>query len=242
MIRVPGPSSPLEGRSAKVIAVIVIGVLVAIIKPWGTISPGPASRPSSSAPESVEYRPQPSLPTVAELRPGGLRDRTSPTPAGSSGRPATSSRSGSRSRIDTARPPDAVRRIGRRRRHRAAGSAAAHADPLEARPTAGRPSGRPPSLLVGQPPVAAGDQHAARLLGRRRSPVLRLDPETASRKSPIVRPPSPWPDHFTIVGVDQGERAGCASRAGRPASYRLVMRFSPGPIDRSVDIRSSRRR
>ena len=29
IIRVPGPSSPLEGRSAKVIAVIVIGVLVA---------------------------------------------------------------------------------------------------------------------------------------------------------------------------------------------------------------------
>ena len=45
MIRVPGPSSPLEGRSAKVIAVIVIGVLVAIVKPWGTIS----SRPGRAA-------------------------------------------------------------------------------------------------------------------------------------------------------------------------------------------------
>src|SRR5688572_4199876 len=53
MIRVPGPSSPLEGRSAKVIAVIVIGVLVAIVKPWGTITPGPAApraSPTASLP------------------------------------------------------------------------------------------------------------------------------------------------------------------------------------------------
>jgi hypothetical protein len=64
--------------------------------------------------------------------------------------------------------------------------------------------------------------------------VIRLDAGDAPEVA-IVRPPSPWPDHFTIIGVDQGN--GRDARAEwPPGHYRVVMRFNPGPIDRSVDI------
>ena len=68
LIRVPGPSSPLEGRSAKVIAVIVIGVLVAIIKPWGTITPGPAA-PLASPSASVALASPRSSPAIPNYNP-----------------------------------------------------------------------------------------------------------------------------------------------------------------------------
>src|SRR6187402_3457073 len=68
IIRVPGPSSPLEGRSAKVIAVIVIGVFVAIIKPWGTSTPPSAARPSFTLP-TPSVSAIPPLPAVANYDP-----------------------------------------------------------------------------------------------------------------------------------------------------------------------------
>src|SRR6185436_16070940 len=46
---VPGPSSPLRGSSGKVVAVVVIGVLLAVIKPWGSESVAQAPPASVSA-------------------------------------------------------------------------------------------------------------------------------------------------------------------------------------------------
>ena len=72
LIRVPGPSSPLEGRSAKVIAVIAIGILVAIVKPWATITPGPAA-PRASPSASLARGLPAIVPCHPELQPGGVR-------------------------------------------------------------------------------------------------------------------------------------------------------------------------
>lgn len=65
--------------------------------------------------------------------------------------------------------------------------------------------------------------------------VARIDADIDPSEVSMVRPPSPWPDHFTIIGVDQGN--GRDARAEwPPGHYRVDMRFSPGPIQRSVDI------
>jgi hypothetical protein len=65
--------------------------------------------------------------------------------------------------------------------------------------------------------------------------VTRIEDGAAASDVAIVRPPSPWPDHFTIIGVDQGN--GRDARREWPAGhYRVSMAFEPGAIERSVDI------
>lgn len=57
LTRVPGPSSPFEGRSGRVIAIVVLALGIAIAKPWNppttTVpsgSPGPSPSPRLAAP------------------------------------------------------------------------------------------------------------------------------------------------------------------------------------------------
>ena len=45
---VDGPPTPFEGRSAKVLGLIVIALLIALIKPWGSGS-GPVAPPTAIA-------------------------------------------------------------------------------------------------------------------------------------------------------------------------------------------------
>jgi hypothetical protein len=229
MIRVPGPSSPLEGRSAKVIAVIVIGVLIAIIKPWGSSAPSSAARPSG-APTSPATS-GPILPTVANYDPEifGTYEpaaRWELWPAGylvSFGYAIRidSMLTGSPSAIGPSTPP-------------------------------APPSGPPPTPVPSKPPdggpiwpsiITVSSGSHITLLGIN-TPlgyavesirVTRIDPAAATVDVAIVRPPSPWPDHFTIVGVDQGNGRDARSE-WPPGQYHVDMRFSPGPIVRSVDI------
>lgn len=56
LTRVPGPRSPFEGRSGRVIAIVVLGILVAIAKPWNppsvatfSASPGPSASGAAAA-------------------------------------------------------------------------------------------------------------------------------------------------------------------------------------------------
>jgi hypothetical protein len=52
---------------------------------------------------------------------------------------------------------------------------------------------------------------------------------------PIVRPPSPWPDHFTIIAMDDGN--GRDPRDSWPAGdYVVDLQFEPGAITRRVEI------
>ena len=57
--RVNGPSSPFDGLSAKIIAVVVIGILVAIVKPWGSGEPAPHT---AASPPPATAAPSPSTP------------------------------------------------------------------------------------------------------------------------------------------------------------------------------------
>lgn len=234
MIRVPGPSSPLEGRSAKVIAVIVVGVLVAIIKPWATSAPAPAARATALPTPSVS--PGPSVPGVAnydpevfgiyepearwELWPAGylvsfgyaIRIDSVVTGAAPSGSAPSGSASGS-----------------------AAPASGLPPTPVPSKPPDGGPiwpsiitvsSGSHITLLAVNTPLGYSVDSIR---------VARIDADVDPSEVSMVRPSSPWPDHFTIIGVDQGN--GRDARAEwPPGHYRVDMRFSPGPIERSVDI------
>jgi hypothetical protein len=230
MIRVPGPSSPLEGRSAKIIAVIVIGVLVAIIKPWGTSAPDSAARPSPVLP-SPSRTPAPSFPAVANYDPEvfGIYEpeaRWELWPAG------YLVSFGYAIRIDSVTT-----------------GTSAGIGPSLAPPSASVP---PPTPVPSKPPdggpiwpsiitVSSGSHITLLAVNTPRSysiesiRVARIDAAAHQSEVAIVRPPSPWPDHFTIIGIDQGN--GRDARADwPPGHYRVEMRFSPGPIERSVDI------
>jgi hypothetical protein len=52
---------------------------------------------------------------------------------------------------------------------------------------------------------------------------------------PTVELLSPWPDHFTVIALAEGE--GTDRAESWPAGhYRLSMRIEPGVIERSIDI------
>ncbi|HET9455916.1 MAG TPA: hypothetical protein VFO78_01135 [Candidatus Limnocylindrales bacterium] len=53
LARVPGPPSPFEGRSGRVIAIVVLGIGLAIAKPW---NPPSTTVPSGSAGPSASHR------------------------------------------------------------------------------------------------------------------------------------------------------------------------------------------
>jgi hypothetical protein len=69
LTKVSGPSSPLQGNSARLLAVILVGVLVAVIKPWGSSAPGPAADASSAVP-SASTAASPTVVRIANYEPG----------------------------------------------------------------------------------------------------------------------------------------------------------------------------
>ena len=236
LTRVNGPSSPLHGTSARIIGVVLVGITLAILKPWAGAGPEPAARSSprptaSSAPvpstvaianydPSVfgEYEPEPDW----ELWPaghlvsfgfamridGGTRS-AAPTLPSPSGEPAPSS-SG---------PPVAPTQDA-------------------GRPGAGRDAAGPvwPSAIS-----ITASSHLALIgvnmpLGHDvRAALWRLDDDGTSTGYPVIELPSPWPKHFVVLAMDDG--SGRAPRESWPTGrYRLDLWFEPGAIAREIEI------
>lgn len=57
-----------------------------------------------------------------------------------------------------------------------------------------------------------------------------------SEDVPIVRPLSPWPSHFTVIGLDGGYGVS-RTIFWTPGRYRLDLLIDPGTIERSIEIR-----
>ncbi|OGO58379.1 MAG: hypothetical protein A2Z32_09215 [Chloroflexi bacterium RBG_16_69_14] len=53
---------------------------------------------------------------------------------------------------------------------------------------------------------------------------------------PVVRLPSPWSSHFTVIGVDGGYGVS-RTALWLPGRYRLDLLIDPGRIERSIEIR-----
>ena len=238
LIRVPGPSSPLEGRSAKVIAVIVIGVLVAIVKPWGTITPGPAA-PRASPTASLALASPPSSPAIPNYNPEvfGLYE---PTPNWELWPAGYLVSFGFATRIEsgTAASPQPV-----------APSSSVSPAPPEPSGSAGSPN----------PPGGSGDPQATQpvwpstirfssgshlsLLGINTPLGYAVTEVTLTRDDPsgletdvaTVLPPSPWPAHFTVVAIDAGNGRD-PEESWPPGTYVFRLQFEPGAISRHIEI------
>jgi hypothetical protein len=234
IVRVPGPSSPLEGRSAKVIAVIVIGLLIAIIKPWGSTS-APLAR-ATAAPTTVAVTPRPGSPTPSDPFANydhelfGIYEpepRWELWPAGYLVSFGYAIRIGSTG-AEISPPP---------------GPPAASASPT--RPVASAVRSATPGTEEPNWPATitiTEGNHLALIgvntpLGYRISSVaiVRLTADGLEQPLDVVTVESQWPNHFTVLGLSNGS-AREAIENWPAGQYRLDLAFEPGAIGRSIII------
>ena len=232
---VKGPSSPLEGRSAKVIAVIVIGILVAIVKPWGTTTQAPLAR-ATVAPTAVAATPRAGSPTPFDAFANydhELFGIYEPEPAWELWPAGYLVSFGYAIRI---------------------GSTDAEPSPPPAPPAASRSPERPVASLVATADpatdepnwpatISIADGNHLGLIGVNMPlgyrlvtiAIARLDPDGSEHPLEVVTPESQWPSHFTVIGLAAG--SGREAVENWPSGhYRLDLEFEPGPISRSIEI------
>jgi hypothetical protein len=223
--RVPGPSSPFDGLSAKIIAVVVIGVLVAIVKPWGSGEPAPhtaASRPPPTAEPSPSAPPGDTAHRVYDPEVFGIYE---PLPRWELWPAGYLTAFGFAMRIDSAptQTPGPIR---------------SGAPPSSAPPGDGNPPepAWPAAITVGSAShlsmiginTPLGFDVAEIKLWRV------IDDQTVS-DVPTLELLSPWPSHFTVVALAAGE--GTDAAESWPAGhYRLSLRIEPGDIERVIDV------
>ena len=210
---VKGPTSPFEGRSAKVIAVIVIGILVALIKPWGTSTPVPIAR-ASAAPTAVAVTSRPGSPTPFDAFAGydhelfGIYEpepRSPPSAPGASASPARPVASPAKTAAPASDGP-----------HWPATITIAEGNNL--------------GLIGINTPLGYEIASVA---------IVRMNADGSEQPLDVVKPQSQWPSHFTVIGIadDTGREAVENWPAGQ---YRLDLSFEPGAISRSIAISVSK--
>jgi hypothetical protein len=256
---VKGPAPPFEGRSAKVLGLVVIALLVALIKPWGT-GPAPVARtavPSATATAVVVaasptpfdpfanydheifgvYEPAPRW----ELWPAGylvtfgyaIRIESGPSTA-----PETTV---GQHPIPSSPPASGVPASG--------APAPSPSAPSSSAPTpaaSGAPASPAPSADLGPEPLwpstirITSGNHLAFLgvnmpLGYRVTGIgLTRMTDTGDEAVDTITPASDWPSHFTIIAV--ADEARKALDRWPPGRYRLVLAFEPDHITRTIEI------
>jgi hypothetical protein len=229
--RVAGPSSPLGGRDGRAIALLGVAVLIAIVKPWGSTTDGPARTPVPAPSPSAVSSPSPRPDDPFDF---GVFEGFEPPPAWEIWPAGREISFGFAMRVDpdlgfddAPAPPSPGASPG------SAASASATASPRGIDP-------RPPtwSDTIAISPastltvVAINTPLEYTIPGVR---LTRLGPGGGRVEVPIARVRSPWPDHFLIVGIDDG--SGVASRTGwPPGSYELELTIEPGTWTRTIRI------
>jgi hypothetical protein len=237
--RVTGSSSPLEGRSGKVLALIGVGLLVAIAKPWGGGEPAPAARASVASP-TASVGPS-SLPGIRNYDPYvfGLYE---PTPDWELWPAGFLVSFGFATRIDSLTaapdapstppggPPLPSTPVASDAPVPAASPAASAATPATEEPvwptTILVSPGSHLSMIGINTPLGYGVVGAS---------LWKQDPAGDLTRVRIVLPPSPWPVHFTIVAMDDGNGVD-PKESWPPGAYLLDLKFEPGSISRRVQI------
>lgn len=238
--RVTGPRSPFEGKAGRLIAVVAVAILVAIIKPWGS-SPVAVSPSASPSQTSTSPRPAATADRIFDYHAFGPiepRARWEIWPAGQlisfsfamrvEGDPLPSAAPAA-----AATPAPTQTRPG----GSAAPTASGSAPPLEWPGTTG------PSAAAWPSEIRVPGASVLYVLGLSR-PVgydvqivrlTRFDPDGSKHPVHVVLGPSPWPDHFTIVGVgpDDDSYAMVPWPAGH---YVLDVRIYPEVGTRSIEI------
>ena len=234
LTQVKGPASPLEGRSAKVIAVIVIGILVAIIKPWGTATQAPLAR-ATAAPTAVAVTPRPSatpfdafanydheLFGIYEPEP-----RWELWPAGYLVSFGYAIRIGSVG-AEASQPPAPP------------AASASPSRPLASPVETAKPGTEEPNWPA---TITIADGNHLGLIGVNTPlgyrvasvAIVRIKADDSEQPLDVVSVESQWPSHFTVFGLAEGTEQLVIENwpAGH---YRLDLTFEPGAISRSIAI------
>ena len=228
--RVTGPSSPIHRRIGRLIAVLVVAILIAIAKPWGS-SPGPSAvvPPSVAPPPTATPRPSASAGTYDFLQFG-----TNEPPPGWELWPA-----GYLASFSYAMRIDMAVRVAAPEATPGPSGAPTPAPP---RPT---PLGTPSAagVPVAWPAIRIPRGSALDLVGINRplGYALRVDRLTRIGEDGAATPVrpllavSPWPNHFTTVGY-AADQTGNGMISWPVGHYRLDLSIEPGGVHRSIDI------
>ena len=226
--RVSAPGSPFGGRDRAIGTVVAIGILVAIIKPWG------------SGPASTAATPRPSASSAATAAPVTLAGHSydqklfgpfEPAPDWSIW-PAgyfVSVRYVSRQAIDS--PANGPAPAG------GAPSPTASVTPTPA------PSGPPDAGPAWPPEIVVGPGDHLLWLGIntphgwtiRATSLRRTATGGALEDVPLTRLPSDWDDHFAVLGIPV-EPASDRLIDWPPGRYRLAITVDPGRVTRTIDV------
>jgi hypothetical protein len=232
--RVSGPSSRFERSAGWVVALVVTGILIAIVKPWGT-GDGPTAIASPTAQATVRASPGASAgPRLYDFLTFGTNE---PPPSWELWPAGNLASFFFAMRIDlttgAAVDPGAT----------PSGSPAATATPI---PIGSPIDGPEPRAVPSSWPtirISAGSH--LDLLGLNRPPgygigsitLVRLNEDGSVERVHVILGTSPWPDHFTIIGY---AAIGIADRTSMepwpPGTYRLDVVIEPGHFHRTVDI------
>jgi hypothetical protein len=229
---VAGPSSPVLRHLRRLIIVVVVGLLMAIVKPWGTgIGPSTASAPLPPPPETPAPSPSPSA------RSGTydfLAFGTNEPPPGWELWPAGRLASFTYAmRIDMAAVPLSA----------------------EAPSGSGEPTSPPtPSPTPDGTPSAAGVPLTWPTIRVPRGSILdligincprgyvihvagltRIEDDGSSTPVRAILGVSPWPDHFTSVGYAPAATED-AMVPWPTGHYNLQLIIDPGAVHRTLDI------
>ena len=220
------PSFPLEGRGGLIIAVIVVAVVLAILKPWGSDAVrttldrtgfAPSPTPSSSPTPAPTANPLDAI--SRKYDPLIFGDRELQTdwglwPAGY----LTSLGFAMRAEQPTESPgPSASLR-----RSTSAPSANVPMWPSVIKINVGNHL-----LLMG---ISTPTDHAVN--------TVRLTRQRADggwEDIAVMLPPAPWPNHFTVVAIDGGFGPD-RPIFWVPGRYRLDVGIVPGQIQRSIEV------
>ncbi len=231
---VKGPTSPFEGRSAKVIAVIVIGILVALIKPWGTTTPVPLAR--ATAAPTAAATPRAGSPTPFDAFAGydhelfGIYEpepRWELWPAGYLVSFGYAIRIGSTG-AESSQPPAPP------------AASASPSRPVATPVTTAKPGTEEPNWPA---TITIADGNHLGLIGVNMPlgyrigsvAIVRVQADDSEQSLDVAEVASQWPSHFRVFGLADG--SGGEVVANWPAGqYRLDLSFEPGAINRSIAI------
>lgn len=219
--RVAGPSSPLGGRDGRLLAIVVGAIVLAILKPWASSSgPVPSPTPTESA------RPSPTTqPSAAEHVPFdfGVFEGFEPPPAWEIWPAGREFSLGFAMRVNADE-----------------GGGGAPSPAPSPSPVASGPVDLAPPTWSGRVAITAGSRLTVVAINMPlgyaipKAHLQRVDAEGGRVDVPLIRLHSPWPDHFVVLGVNDGR--GDALAAWPAGDYVLDLQIAPGGWTRSIRI------
>lgn len=218
------PRSRLDGHLPLLITLIVGALLLAVIKPWGAVggapevavfTPSPEPPPSASPPPDVGYAGREYDPSIF--------GRGEPEAAWAIWPAGYLVTFGFVVQVQGVASPALSPRAtsGPQATRRAVDTGPTWPSVLDV------PEGNH-LLLIGINTPRGFSTTAIRL--------VRLSAASKDSAMVIERQESPWPDHFTVIGMPSGLGDGLL-KVWTPGRYRLDLVFDPGAISRSIEIR-----